>query len=381
MQLNEVIEENSIATISKRTRLSVENIEKLVHRDFSDMKRVKALGFISILEREFGIELSALKKECAEYFSSYPDEEFDAKLVVTVPESSDRITGKASKFLMLLILFAIGYGAWYFFANKGDTQDTNTTGSSTSFIGSIVNQAQEWLGNSSALDTDNVPVSTEGVWAESDTEKNTTQSTSQEAQANAVSSQDQNSDEVNDSAAEEQIIREVKEEQKEIIAQERGPSNTDKDLSDDIPSDESLAVEVPSMVNETNADEIVSIEKKSAEQSEVASNPKPRKEKQAASSSIGMGIVTLHPTKKVWVGYTDLSTMKRAAKVIEEDIDFDTSSGSWILVSGHNAIDFVIKGKATTPEKKGKNYFLIKDGKVKDISQEEFQKLNKSTVW
>jgi hypothetical protein len=73
--------------------------------------------------------------------------------------------------------------------------------------------------------------------------------------------------------------------------------------------------------------------------------------------------------------------MKRAAKVIEEDIDFDTSSGSWILVAGHNAIDFVIKGKTITPKKREKNYFLIKNGKVKDISQEEFQKLNKSTVW
>jgi hypothetical protein len=380
MQLNEVIEENSIATISKRTRLSVENIEKLVHRDFSGMKRVKALGFISILEREFGIELSSLKKECAEHFSSYPDEEFDAKLVVTIPESGEHVGGKTSKLLMLLILFAVGYGAWYFFANKGDTQDSNTT-SSTSLIGSIVNQAQEWLGNSSALDADNVPVPTEGVWAESDIEKNATQPTSQEAQANAVSSQDQNSDEANDSAAEEQIIREVKEEQKEIIAQERESNNTDANLSDNTLADESLAIEVPSMVNETNADEIVSIEKKSVEQSEVASKPKPRKEKQAASSSIGMGIVTLHPTKKVWVGYTDLSTMKRAAKVIEEDIDFDTSSGSWILVAGHNAIDFVIKGKTITPKKREKNYFLIKNGKVKDISQEEFQKLNKSTVW
>ena len=381
MQLNEIIEENSIATISKRTRLSVENIEKLVHRDFSDMKRVKALGFISILEREFSIELSTLKEECAEYFSSYPDEAFDAKLVVTVPESGEYMGGKTSKLLMLLILFAVGYGAWYFFANKGEGQDTNTTASSTSFIGSIVNQAQEWLGNSSTLDTDNVPVSTEGVWAQSDTEKNTTQSTSQEAQANTASSQDQNSDETNDSAAEEQIIRDVKEEQKEIIAQEREPNNTDKDLSNDTTADESLAVEVPSMVNETNADEIVSIAKKPAQQSNVVSKPKPRKEKKVAKDSIGMGIVTLHPTKKVWVGYTDLSTMKRAAKVIEEDIDFDTSAGSWILVAGHNAINFVVKGKATTPEKRGKNYFLIKDGKVKDISQEEFQKLNKSTVW
>jgi len=391
MQLNEIIEENSIATISKRTRLSVENIEKLVNRDFSGMKRVKALGFISILEREFHIELDTLRSECLEHFSSYPEEEFDAKLVVTVPETGESMGGKTSKLLMLLILFAIGYGAWYFFANKGSLEDTNSTSSSTSFIGAIVNQAQAWLGNSSTLDSNASPVPTEGVWAQSDKEKNNTVMIAEEDTPANEATEEKDNSEMNDSATEEQIIREVKEAQQEILAQGREPNTTDSMMADEGNSsmveraveetDNALAVEVPSLVNETNANEIVSIEKKTITKTKEASKPKVEKETQPVKKSTGKGIVILHPLKKVWVGYTDLTTMRRAAKVIEEDIEFDTSISRWILVAGHNSINFMIKGKVITPKKREKNYFLIENGKVKDITKETFQKLNKSTVW
>ena len=114
---------------------------------------------------------------------------------------------------------------------------------------------------------------------------------------------------------------------------------------------------------------------------EIKVSPKPKREKKSVNKASSIQIVTLRPLKKVWVGYTDLKTMRRAAKVIEDDIDFDTSSTSWILVAGHNTISFVIDGEANIPKKRDKNYFLIKEGAVKEISKEEFQSLNKSTVW
>ena len=393
MQLNEVIEENSIVTISKRTRLSVENIEKLVHRDFSDMKRVKALGFISILEREFGIELDTLKKECEDYFSSSPEEEFDARLVVTVPELGEQTGRLTSKLFMLLVLFGIGYGAWYFLVAKDSSSENNATTSSTGFVGSIVNQAKAWLGDSSSLDMNESSASADGVWAKGEAEKNGTGAVA----ADKSMDEERARAEKNDSAAEEQIIREVKQEQQEILSQAAEASEVDTSTMENVgdnvssgadisgrttdempvPSQEEgvLATEVPSMAKEKTEEAVTVIE-------EILPLPiKAQAAKKSKKKSNTIQIVTLHPSKKVWVGYTDLGTMKRAAKVIEEDIDFDTSSTSWILVAGHNAIDFVIKGKATTPKKRDKNYFLIKNGKVKDISKEAFQKLNKSTVW
>lgn len=379
MQLNEIIEENSIATISKRTRISVENIEKLVKRDFSDMKRVKALGFISILEREFGIGLDTLKRECQEYFFSSPEEEFDARLVLTVPGSGDHEGGRwASKLLTLLVLFGVGYGAWYFMAGRESQNNYSTTDNNTSLIGSIVNQAKSWLGDSSALDDTQASDTVTGVWAKEDTETNKTAvEKNGSTRENVV--EKKTDTEKNDSRAEEQIIREVKQEQKEMLVQASEPNDSDLftvDTADNVPAveqaDETLATGVPSMQNEKKEETATSIE--------TLLPPKIQEAAKAEKPKYSQ-VVTLHPAKKVWVGYTDLGTMKRAAKVIKEDIDFDTSDTSWILVAGHSTIDFIIKGKKITPKKRDKNYFLISKGKVKAISKEEFQKRNKSTVW
>lgn len=372
MQLNEVIEENSLATISKRTHISIDNVEKLVNKDFSKIKRVKALGFISILEREFGVKLDELRRECIEYFALEPDEEFDAKLVITIPESYDRPGGHVSKLIVLLALFAIGYGAWHFLVNKEEPQENNSTVKSTGFIGSIVSQAREWMGSGNALDSDSITASADGVWAKKDVDskQNHSKSTVEDNRSNNDTVAYGNIDEKNDSALEEQIIRDVKEEQKEIIAKELEKSDTEEGVIESITTqtDEALAVEVPSMVDETNTDEVKAISKKPAK-------------KQVAKKTKQNSIVTLYPSKKVWVGYTNLSTMRRAAKVTDKELDFDTSESSWILVTGHSSVNFMVDEETVSPPGKGKNYFLIKGGEVKNISQEEFQKLNKSTVW
>ncbi len=370
MQLNEIIEEYSIATISKKTRISIVNIEKLVNRDFSGMKKVKALGFISILEREFDADLDGLRKECQEFFYSVPDEEFDARLVVTIPESDDRSSSWLGKFLMaIVIIFVLVAGAWFYLTsdqNMGDSQLANET----SLIGSIVNQAQELMGSSKQ--TVETPMDNlDGVWAKKDNND------SPDADSSADTtrpSKDESLNEQNDSSYEEQVIREVKQEQKKLLAAQdkskSDDSNTtiesimEQDATESAGEQEALAVEVPSMTGKTDKDQIT----------EAGNNTK-------KADSVIASIVTFVPSKKVWVGYTDLATMKRSAKVVEEEIDFDASGKGWILVAGHNAIKFVIDGEEIVPEGKGKKYFLIKDGKVESIPKEEFQKLNKSTVW
>jgi len=69
MQLHEIIEENTLEEISQKTRLSAENLEKIFARDFGAFRKVQAMGFISILEREYHADLSELRSECVAYFS------------------------------------------------------------------------------------------------------------------------------------------------------------------------------------------------------------------------------------------------------------------------------------------------------------------------
>ena len=97
MQLDEILQENTLSAVSQKTNISEDNIEALLDADFERIKRVKTMGFISILEREYGADLSALKKQAIEYYESHKtDESVTLGLPISEPKK-----GK-SKLVMLI---------------------------------------------------------------------------------------------------------------------------------------------------------------------------------------------------------------------------------------------------------------------------------------
>jgi len=117
MQLNEIIEENSVKLISQRTNISESNIEALIEGDFSRLKRVKTLGFISIVEREFKADLSDLKEQALEYYKNNK-EESSVTVGLPLPEEKKGISLWVRFFIIGLILFII----WFFFTQFDKTQ-------------------------------------------------------------------------------------------------------------------------------------------------------------------------------------------------------------------------------------------------------------------
>ena len=112
MQLNEILEENTVKAISTKTNIAENNIEALVEADFEKIKRVKTMGFISILEREYNADLSALKEQALEYYNAH---NVDEKVTLGMPMAEEK-KGR-SKWFMLLVLFLIVYAIWYAFDN------------------------------------------------------------------------------------------------------------------------------------------------------------------------------------------------------------------------------------------------------------------------
>ena len=110
MQLNEILEENSIKSISQKTKISEDNLESLVARNFEVLMKTKTLGFISILEREYKADLSTLKKEALEYYDTHKVEH---SVTVSLPIQEDK-RGK-SKLFLLVVVALLGYASWYFF--------------------------------------------------------------------------------------------------------------------------------------------------------------------------------------------------------------------------------------------------------------------------
>jgi hypothetical protein len=109
MQLNEILEENSIKAISKKTNISEENLEVLFRGEFDVLKKVKTMGFISIIEREYHADLKTLREQAQAYYRENGD---DHGVVLDAPMVEKKRGG--SGFLRLLVLLLLGAASWYF---------------------------------------------------------------------------------------------------------------------------------------------------------------------------------------------------------------------------------------------------------------------------
>jgi len=122
MQLNELLEESSIEKISEKTNIAEENIEYLMNSDFGAIKRVKTLGFISILEREYKVDLSMLRKEALAYYEQHGSNE---RVTLGLPIMEERHHSGSSKWLWFVVLFLVGYASWFFFTQFDQSQLKN----------------------------------------------------------------------------------------------------------------------------------------------------------------------------------------------------------------------------------------------------------------
>jgi len=110
MQLNDILEENSIKTISQKTKIPEENLENLVGKNFERLKKVTTLGFISIIEREYNADLSSLREEAHSYYAQRGEDKSNTLGMPIVKEKKGN-----SKFFMFVILALLVYATWYFF--------------------------------------------------------------------------------------------------------------------------------------------------------------------------------------------------------------------------------------------------------------------------
>jgi len=109
MQLNDILEENSVKAIGKKTKISENNLENLLEKRFENLKKVKTLGFISILEREYAADLTALREEAYAYYNALND---DKSVMLSIPIVEEK--REKSKIFLFAILLLLGYATWYF---------------------------------------------------------------------------------------------------------------------------------------------------------------------------------------------------------------------------------------------------------------------------
>ncbi len=109
MQLNEILEENSVKAISQKTKILESNLESLLAGKYDALQKTKTLGFIAIIEREYNADLSAMREEALEYYSLNRE----SNTYSTRRYLDEEKKGK-SKLLIFIVLGLLVYASWYF---------------------------------------------------------------------------------------------------------------------------------------------------------------------------------------------------------------------------------------------------------------------------
>jgi hypothetical protein len=97
------LKEIGLAEISEQTHISKQHIEALIQENFKALKKVQFLGFLSILERDYQLDLSELKEHGLKFYSDAES----AKPASVFIEKRSRKNSKGIYILIALIIFIL----------------------------------------------------------------------------------------------------------------------------------------------------------------------------------------------------------------------------------------------------------------------------------
>lgn len=95
-------------SIHERTHIARAKLEQLLHKSFDELNRVQFMGFVSILEREYGVDLDLLRSEFDLYVSLHPDMDTVKSSVVLQASSNSRKWWIVGAFTAIIALMIIG---------------------------------------------------------------------------------------------------------------------------------------------------------------------------------------------------------------------------------------------------------------------------------
>lgn len=108
--------------IHEATHISRLHVQNVLHGDFDGLTKIQLLGFISIFEREYHIDLDDMKQRAIEHFDD-PNQSTDISAHETKVFQSSK---KERKFSLLYISIAIGIFLAFMFADTGSNEQEST---------------------------------------------------------------------------------------------------------------------------------------------------------------------------------------------------------------------------------------------------------------
>ena len=332
MLFSELIEQEGLESVVSKTNISGENLNRLLHEEFDQLNRVKALGFLLILEREYkDIDVSQLRQNIKLY---YEDNAPADDKVVMIPASST--TGGSFSFFKLFIILSILGGGYYFYS-RGE-------------LDPLVNQVEdkkEFFDDNKALESN---------------------ATKEDAQKVVVGKPEPESIRIQTPIAPKMETVTLNKNDSNATKRDKLSSQATK-TSSNVKTDKSVASVVQEVSNDflaKEANKTIVETQKSTETTDVTP----------------ITTVTINPTRgMLWYGFINLETKKRREFMKKVSTPFNIDNGTWLLVTGHGYVDVVSEAKTIENADNKKHYFLIDSTDIKEISKKEFRKLNGHRGW
>lgn len=98
--------------VSRKTHISQNKVEAILEKDFASLDRTSTVGFVKILEREYGLDFSEWMEEYQQYCEAHSDSEVSEKTFLVSGEDSPN--EESSSFWVILVVVAILAGGIYY---------------------------------------------------------------------------------------------------------------------------------------------------------------------------------------------------------------------------------------------------------------------------
>jgi hypothetical protein len=332
MQLNELIEQEGIDKISLKTTISEINLTYLQNEEFEKLTRVKALGFLIILEREYkGLNATALRESIKLYFEDHkPDVD---NVIVAARDPLPHAKGGISFFKWFVIL-GIGAATWYLY----------TQGNLDNLVQNIETK-KDIYDDTKALESNISSTEAERVSVKQKEEKEV--------------------------AIETPVAPKIKE---SIVL---SSSNATKVVAESNVTEVTTATTaaVEKMTTVTAEKQTFILPSASEGSSEVV-------EESEATPITTITTITINPTRgMLWFGFINIDTKVRKEFMKKVSTPFDIHDGRWLLVTGHGFVDIVSDLQTVEVADRNKHYFYIDSQEIRELSQREFRNMNGRRGW
>ena len=323
MLFNEIIETDGIEGVASITNISTINLDYLVEENFERLNRVKALGFLLILEREYKeIDVTALRGRIKTYYDEHRP--VDNKVVMVARDSVEGGSFPFFKFFIIALLLGAGY--YLYTEGKLDPLIQN------------IEEKKEFFDDQKALENNVSNEDADKVVVGKSNPEFITIETPVAPKVETI------------------ILNDKTLDNNENIALQSGLDVSNKSI-------ESVVKEVSEefLANEGNS-------------TILRNEPTP-------TTDI-ITTVNVNPTRgMLWFGFINLDSKKRREFMKKSSTPFNINNSRWLLVTGHGYLDIVADEKTLELADNRKHYFYMDSSEIREINKKEFRKLNGRRGW